>query len=174
MHAKFLPALQGANTKMSASNTNSAIFMTDDPKTIAKKIKSHAFSGGGASREEHERDGGNPDIDVAYQYLSFFEDSDEKMEELASGYRAGTLSTSQMKEACIEKLQKIVGDFQAVGFFLSLKECGLTGSDAKPLRKRWFVITRMERGPSTRLWRRGSGFKMEGYRWRERGDKLVV
>ena len=57
--------------------------MTDDQKTIAKKIKSHAFSGGGASREEHEANGGNPDIDVAYQYLSFFEDNDEKMETLA-------------------------------------------------------------------------------------------
>jgi tryptophanyl-tRNA synthetase len=163
MHAKFLPALQGANTKMSASNTNSAIFMTDDPKTIAKKIKSHAFSGGGASREEHERDGGNPDIDVAYQYLSFFEDSDAKMEELANGYRAGTLSTSQMKEACIEKLQKIVGDFQAVGRpFFSLKESWLTESDAKQLRKRWYGIIRMERGPSTRLLRRGSGVGSAG------------
>jgi tryptophanyl-tRNA synthetase len=83
LHTKFLPALQGASTKMSASNVNSAIFMDDDPKTIAKKIKSHAFSGGGASREEHEANGGNPDIDVAYQYLSFFEDDDEKMETLA-------------------------------------------------------------------------------------------
>jgi len=68
---------------MSASNVNSAIFMTDEPKTIAKKIKSHAFSGGGASREDHEANGGNPDIDVAYQYLSFFEDDDSKMETLA-------------------------------------------------------------------------------------------
>jgi tryptophanyl-tRNA synthetase len=29
-------------------------------------------------------------------------------------YRAGTLSTSQMKEACIEKIQGIVAEFQAV------------------------------------------------------------
>jgi len=83
LHSKFLPALQGANTKMSASNENSAIFMTDDPKKIAKKIKSHAFSGGGATQEDHQKNGGNPDVDVAYQYLSFFEDSDERMETLA-------------------------------------------------------------------------------------------
>lgn len=88
--------------------------MTDDPKKIAKKIKSHAFSGGGATQEEHQRDGGNPDVDVAYQYLSFFEDSDDKMEELAREYRAGRLSTSQMKEACITKLQQVVADFQKV------------------------------------------------------------
>jgi tryptophanyl-tRNA synthetase len=83
LHSKFLPALQGANTKMSASNENSAIFMTDDAKKIHKKIRSHAFSGGGATQEEHRRNGGNPDIDVAYQYLSFFEDDDTKMRRLA-------------------------------------------------------------------------------------------
>ncbi|ORX38835.1 tryptophan-tRNA ligase [Kockovaella imperatae] len=112
LHSKFLPALQGANTKMSASNENSAIFMTDDAKKIAKKIKSHAFSGGGATQEEHQRLGGNPDIDVAYQYLSFFEDDDEKMKSLSDGYRAGTLSTSQMKEACIAKITAVVEEFQ--------------------------------------------------------------
>lgn len=132
LHSKFLPALQGANTKMSASNENSAIFMTDDAKKIAKKIKSHAFSGGRATQEEHQRLGGDPDVDIAYQYLSFFEDSDEKMDSLAKvsllpllfteltmqEYRAGTLSTSQMKEACIEKLQGIVAEFQKVSHFV--------------------------------------------------------
>lgn len=34
-------------------------------------------------------------------------------------YRAGTLSTSQMKEACIEKLQGIVAEFQAVSVVVS-------------------------------------------------------
>ena len=53
-------------------------------------------------------------MDIAYQYLSFFEDDDEKMEELAREYRAGRLSTSQMKDACIVKLQQVVADFQKV------------------------------------------------------------
>ncbi|WVW78507.1 tryptophan-tRNA ligase [Kwoniella bestiolae CBS 10118] len=112
LHSKFLPALQGAGTKMSASKENTAIFMTDDAKKIAKKIKSHAFSGGGASQELHKQFGGNPDVDIAYQYLGFFEESDEKMEKLAKEYRAGTLSTSEMKAACIEKLQEVVAEFQ--------------------------------------------------------------
>lgn len=68
---------------MSASSENTAIFMTDDPKKIHKKIRSHAFSGGRATQEEHQRLGGDPDVDVAYQYLSFFEDDDDKMERLA-------------------------------------------------------------------------------------------
>jgi tryptophanyl-tRNA synthetase len=69
---------------MSASNENTAIFMTDDAKKIHKKIRSHAFSGGRATQEEHKRLGGDPDVDVAYQYLSFFEDSDKVMEDLAT------------------------------------------------------------------------------------------
>lgn len=120
LHAKFLPALQGAGTKMSASKENTAIFMTDDAKKIAKKIKSHAFSGGGATKEDHEKYGGNPDVDIAYQYLSFFEEDDAKMEKLASEYRRGTLSTREMKEACIEKLQEVVGEFQKVCLFIAL------------------------------------------------------
>lgn len=99
---------------MSASKENTAIFMTDDAKKIAKKIKSHAFSGGGATQEEHREKGGNPDVDVAYQYLSFFEDDDARMDELARGYRAGTLATSEMKQACIEKIQGVVDEFQKV------------------------------------------------------------
>lgn len=102
---------------MSASKENTAIFMTDDAKKIAKKIKSHAFSGGGATKEDHEKYGGNPDVDIAYQYLSFFEEDDAKMEKLASEYRKGTLSTREMKEACIEKLQEVVAEFQKVCLF---------------------------------------------------------
>ena len=68
---------------MSASNENSAIFMTDDPQKIAKKIKSHAFSGGRATQEEHKLLGGVPEVDVAYQYLSFFEDDDAVMAKYA-------------------------------------------------------------------------------------------
>ena len=43
---------------MSASIPNSAVFVTDTPKQIKDKINKHAFSGGGASREEHNANGG--------------------------------------------------------------------------------------------------------------------
>lgn len=82
IHAKFFPALQGPQTKMSASIDTSAIFMTDTAKQIKKKINSHAFSGGGATVEEHRANGGNPDVDVAYQYLSFFMDDDEELKKI--------------------------------------------------------------------------------------------
>jgi len=79
IHSKFFPALQGPKTKMSASTESSAIFMTDTKNQIKKKVNRYAFSGGKDTVEEHRQFGGNPDVDVSYQYLTFFEPDDEKL-----------------------------------------------------------------------------------------------
>ncbi|KAL5966632.1 Tryptophan--tRNA ligase cytoplasmic, partial [Taenia solium] len=78
----FFPALQGSVTKMSASDPNSAIFLTDTPKQIRTKINKYAFSGGGATVEEHRAKGGNCDVDVSFQYLRFFLEDDRKLEQI--------------------------------------------------------------------------------------------
>lgn len=39
LHSEFFPALQGAQTKMSASDPNSSIFLTDTPNQIKNKVK---------------------------------------------------------------------------------------------------------------------------------------
>lgn len=110
--SKFLTALQGPGGKMSASDPNSAIFMNDPPNTIKNKINRYGFSGGGATKEDHEKYGGNPDVDVAYAYLSYFLESDEELAEIEANYRKGTLSTGELKKKCIEELQKFVIAFQ--------------------------------------------------------------
>lgn len=38
IHSTFFPALQGAKTKMSASDANSSIYLTDTPKQIKTKV----------------------------------------------------------------------------------------------------------------------------------------
>jgi tryptophanyl-tRNA synthetase len=58
LHSKFFPALQGHTSKMSASNSDSCIMVTDTPKEVDKKVKRFAFSGGGATIEEHRAKGG--------------------------------------------------------------------------------------------------------------------
>jgi tryptophanyl-tRNA synthetase len=112
VHSKFLTALQGAGGKMSASNPNSAIFMTDTEKQVKNKINKHAFSGGQETMELHKEKGGNPDIDVPYQYLTYFEDDDDKLLRLAAEYRAGTLGTGDMKKECITMMSAYVKKFQ--------------------------------------------------------------
>ncbi len=100
---------------MSASNPNSAIYMGDTPNQIKNKINRHAFSGGGDTEELHRQNGGNPDVDVAFRYLSFFEEDDEKLAKVAADYRAGTLLTGQLKALCIKAIQEEVAAFQKVG-----------------------------------------------------------
>ncbi|KAK8190326.1 tryptophanyl-tRNA synthetase [Phyllosticta capitalensis] len=112
IHSKFLTSLQGAGGKMSASIPNSAIFMSDTPKQIQKKINSHAFSGGQETVELHREKGGNPDVDVAYQYITYFEEDDEKIKKLYDGYKAGEVLTGEMKKECIKLMQDYVKGFQ--------------------------------------------------------------
>jgi tryptophanyl-tRNA synthetase len=57
---------------MSASIESSSILVRDGPKQIAKKIRLYAFSGGRETLEEHRLKGGDPEVDVSYQYLKFF------------------------------------------------------------------------------------------------------
>jgi tryptophanyl-tRNA synthetase len=69
---------------MSASSQESSIYMTDTANQIKKKINKYAFSGGQETVEEHRKLGGDPDVDVSYQYLSFFYEDDEELERLAA------------------------------------------------------------------------------------------
>ena len=52
IHSVFIPALQGAQTKMSASSQDTSIFVTDDAAKIKNKINKYAFSGGKQTAEE--------------------------------------------------------------------------------------------------------------------------
>ena len=79
------------------------MFLNDSMKDIEKKIKS-SFSGGQTTIEEHRAKGGNPDVDVAYQYLRyFFEEDDNKLEKIREDYVSGKLLTGEIKSICIEK-----------------------------------------------------------------------
>lgn len=97
---------------MSSSNPNSAIFMTDSGKQIKNKINKHAFSGGRATLEEHRELGGNPDVDVSYIYLTYFEEDDDKLAKIYDSYKKGEMLTGELKKLAIEVLQANVEEFQ--------------------------------------------------------------
>tara|TARA_B100000575_G_scaffold267244_1_gene245202 strand:- start:5527 stop:6912 length:1386 start_codon:yes stop_codon:yes gene_type:complete len=89
--------------KMSSSKPKTTIFLDDDISTITKKIK-RAYSGGQSTIEEHRRLGGNPDVDVAYQYLMyFFETDDDYLSEINKDYRNGKILAGEMKQICVDK-----------------------------------------------------------------------
>jgi tryptophanyl-tRNA synthetase len=98
--------------KMSSSKPKTTIFLDDDIAAVEKKIK-RAFSGGQPTIEEHRRLGGNPDIDVAYQYMMyFFEDDDDYLEEINQQYRSGALLAGEMKQLCIERATEWLSNHQ--------------------------------------------------------------
>jgi len=112
IHAKFLDALQGPGTKMSASIDESAIFMKDTPAQIKNKINKYAFSGGKVTVEEHRELGGDTSVDVSFQYLRFFLEDDDELEKIRVAYEAGELLTGELKAICIKELQTYVAAFQ--------------------------------------------------------------
>ena len=112
LHSSFFPALQGAQTKMSASDANSSIFLTDTMKEIKTKINKYAFSGGQATVEEHREKGGDTDVDISYQYLTFFLEDDEKLAKIKTDYRSGDLLSGFLKKELIEVLQPMVAAHQ--------------------------------------------------------------
>lgn len=77
-----------------------------------KKINRYAFSGGRATAEEQHTHGGNPDVDVSFQYLTFFLEDDEELENIRQSYISGTLLTGELKARCIKELQDFVAGFQ--------------------------------------------------------------
>lgn len=108
IHSKFLPPLTGPAGKMSASQPESAIYLNEDSKSVRKKIF-QAFSGGQPTVEEHRRLGGDPDIDVPYQWLYFFfEEDDIRLEKIRVEYSSGRMLSGDLKEILAEKINNFL------------------------------------------------------------------
>lgn len=113
---------------MSASVDASSIKVRDSPKQILKKINQYAFSGGKETVEEHREKGGDPEIDVSYQYLKFFLEvsailssftihanevkDDEELEKIRQDYKSGKMLTGELKKKCADELAQFVTAFQ--------------------------------------------------------------
>ncbi|KAH7685166.1 Tryptophan--tRNA ligase protein [Dioscorea alata] len=98
IESTFFPALQGENGKMSASDPNSAIYVTDSPKDIKNKD----------SIEKHRKLGANLEVDIPVKYLSFFLDDDAELEHIKEEYGSGRMLTGQVKARLIEVLSELV------------------------------------------------------------------
>ncbi|MDP7975998.1 MAG: tryptophan--tRNA ligase [TACK group archaeon] len=130
IHSKFLPSLTGPEGKMSSSDPESAIYLSDPPKIVERKIMKYAFSGGQPTIELQRKLGGNPDVDVAFQWLYYyFEQDDYKIRKIEEDYRSGRMLTGELKQILIDKLnefleahrgkrdeaQKLINDFKHDG-----------------------------------------------------------
>ncbi|MEM4625207.1 MAG: tryptophan--tRNA ligase [Candidatus Pacearchaeota archaeon] len=114
IHAKFIVGLNGsAKMSSSSSEENNVIYLSDTLEKVRKKINKYAFSGGQATIEEHRKKGGNPKIDVCFQYLKiFFEEDDKKLKSIEEDYKNGKLLTSELKEYTIQKISNFLSIHQ--------------------------------------------------------------
>lgn len=111
IHSKFVPGL-GEGGKMSASQPNTAIFTTDEPKTAKKKVM-RAFTGGAVTIEEQKKNGGNPDVCSVYHYYAFlFEEDDEALAERKKACKNGTLMCGECKKQLAERVAKFLEKHQ--------------------------------------------------------------
>ncbi len=111
IHCSFLPPLTGMSGKMSTSEgMQSTIFISDDEKTVRKKIMKYAFSGGKETVEEHRKKGGNPDIDIPYQWLRYFEEDEKKLRKIYDDYSSGKLLSGEIKQILADKISKFLAE----------------------------------------------------------------
>lgn len=108
MHGKMLPSLTGIDSKGSSSNPDKMILMTDTPAQVKKKINKHAFSGGRETIEEHKKLGGDIAVDIAAQWLIYFEEDDTTLAKTLEQYKKGELLSGEIKKLAIQKVSAIV------------------------------------------------------------------
>ncbi|MFD1513207.1 tryptophan--tRNA ligase [Halomarina rubra] len=110
--AKFLPALTGPG-KMSSSDDAPRIDLTADRETVRDVLLTHAYSGGRDSLDAHREHGGDPEVDVAFQYLrALFEPDDEVLARLDREYRAGELLTGELKTHAADRISEFLDAHQ--------------------------------------------------------------
>ncbi|MFC5971448.1 tryptophan--tRNA ligase [Halomarina salina] len=111
--AKFLPALSGPG-KMSSSDDAPRIDLTADRETVRDVVLEHAYSGGQDSLDAHREHGGDPEVDVAFQYLrAVFEPDDETLERLDREYRSGDLLTGELKAHAADRISEFLEAHQS-------------------------------------------------------------
>jgi tryptophanyl-tRNA synthetase len=98
---------------MSGSVATSSIYVSDTDAEIDTKIMKYCFSGGKDNIEEHRKYGADLSVDVAYEYLKYMMEDDEKLAEIGDKYAKGDLLTGEVKKILINELQTIVRNHQA-------------------------------------------------------------
>jgi tryptophanyl-tRNA synthetase len=105
---RFMTGLLGG--KMSSSKPETAIFLTDDEKSVKKKIMS-CKTGGRPTLEEHKKLGGIPEECVVYELYAYHLIKDDKeLLEIYETCKKGELTCGKCKKYCYEKIVEFLKD----------------------------------------------------------------
>jgi tryptophanyl-tRNA synthetase len=107
----FFPSLTDSN-KMSASLPETAVFTTDSPDQVKRKIQ-NALTGGQESLAKQKELGGNPDVCKVFKYYFFlFETHDEALAAREQQCREGKLMCGHCKEQLINRINDFLSKHQ--------------------------------------------------------------
>ena len=110
IHSKFLPGL-GVSGKMSSSKPETALFTTDDPEIVEKKVSS-AFTGGQATVALQRKLGGNPAGCPVFWYLRYFFDTERQSDERLLKCRSGNLLCGECKSDLARQSKSFIIEFK--------------------------------------------------------------
>ena len=111
IHCRFLPGL-GAGGKMSASEPETSIFMSDPPDVVKRKVW-NAFTGGKGTASEQRKEGADPGVCSIFQYYFFlFEEDDRKLAAREQECKAGKRLCGDCKKDLTEKLSRFLEEHQ--------------------------------------------------------------
>ena len=110
IHSKFLPGL-GISGKMSSSKPETALFTTDDPEIIDKKVSS-AFTGGQATVALQRKLGGNATGCPVFWYLRYFFDTERQSDERLLKCKSGNLLCGECKSDLATDSKSFIVDFK--------------------------------------------------------------
>ena len=97
--------------KMSSSKPETALFLSDEPAKVKKKLMG-AKTGGGQTVEEHREKGGNPADCAVYELHAYHLLDDKELVEVYSGCKAGDWLCGHCKKLAVEKLNGFLEDFR--------------------------------------------------------------
>ena len=110
IHSKFIPGL-GMLGKMSSSRPETALFTTDEPEVIDKKV-STAFTGGQATVALQRKLGGNALGCPVFWYLRYFFDTENQSDERLMKCRSGNLLCGECKSDLARESKSFIIDFK--------------------------------------------------------------
>ena len=110
IHSKFLPGL-GISGKMSSSKPETALFTTDDPEIIDKKV-SGAFTGGQATVALQRKLGGNATGCPVFWYLRYFFDTERESDERLLKCKSGNLLCGECKSDLAKDSKSFIVNFK--------------------------------------------------------------
>jgi tryptophanyl-tRNA synthetase len=110
IHSKFLPSL-GTSGKMSSSKPETALFTTDEPEVIDKKVAS-ALTGGQPTVALQRQLGGNALGCPVFWYLRYFFDTEKQSDERMLKCKSGNLLCGECKSDLSKETKPFVAAFK--------------------------------------------------------------